>query len=58
LNYENFDNEDIDINDTFVKIGYNQYDIYVETGTGRESIEVNGNRRYIMVDRFGQKYLK
>lgn len=58
LNYEEYDDEDVTIHDTFVKIGYNQYDIWVEDGTGREFIEVNGNRRYILVDRFGQKYLK
>lgn len=52
------EDQDVEINDTFVKIGYRTFDIYIESGTGREYVRVDGVKRYIMVDRFGQKYLK
>jgi hypothetical protein len=45
------------IHDTFVKVGYKSYDIYVDTLTGDEYIKLGGQKVFILEDRFGDKYL-
>ena len=45
------------IHDTFVKIGYRTYDIYVDTITGDEYIKLGNKKLFILEDRFGDKYL-
>ena len=45
------------IHDTFVKIGYKTYDIYVDTLTGDEYIKLNGQKIFILEDKCGDKYL-
>lgn len=48
--------EKVTIFDNWVKIGYNQYDIYVDL-FGREFIYVDGRKFQIEEDRLGRKYL-
>jgi len=45
------------IHDTFVKIGYKSYDIYVDTLTGDEYIKIKGEKIFILEDKSGNKYL-
>jgi hypothetical protein len=48
--------EKVTIFDNWVKVGYNQYDIYVDL-FGKEFIYVSGSKFYVKEDRFGRKYL-
>lgn len=47
----------VTIFDNWVKIGYNQYDIYTDLFTGKEWIYVSGNKFFVKEDKFGRKYL-
>jgi hypothetical protein len=48
--------EKVTIFDNWVKVGYNQYDIYVDL-FGREIVYIDGSKFYVKEDRFGRKYL-
>lgn len=48
--------EKVTIFDNWVKVGYNQYDIYVDL-FGREIVYIDGNKFFVQEDRFGRKYL-
>lgn len=48
--------EKVTIFDNWVKVGYNQYDIYVDLN-GRERVYIDGVRYFIEQDHFGRKYL-
>lgn len=49
-------NEKVTIFDNWVKVGYNQYDIYVDL-FGREIVYIKGQKFFIATDRFGRRYL-
>ena len=49
--------EDVRIHDNIVKIGYNIYKI-LEDEFGNEYVDVKGELRRILVDRYGKKYLE
>lgn len=54
--YPRISKEKVTIFDNWVKIGYNQYDIFVDL-LGNEMIYVDGYKFFIKEDRFGRKYL-
>ena len=54
--HEAISEEKVHIFDNWVKIGYNQFDIYVDW-FGKEFIYVDGNKFWIKEDRHGRKYL-
>ena len=48
--------EKVTIFDNWVKVGYNQYDVYVDL-FGREIVYIHGAKFFIEEDRLGRKYL-
>ena len=53
---DDFD-EKVTVHENWVKIGYNQFDIYKYPGSKEEFITVNGKRLFIREDRFGHRHL-
>lgn len=56
VSYPYVNKEKVTIFDNWVKIGYNQYDIFVDL-FGNEMIYVDGYKFFVKEDRFGRKYL-
>lgn len=52
----NVSQEKVTIFDSWVKVGYNQYDIFVDL-LGNEVVYIDGHKFYIKEDRFGRRYL-
>jgi hypothetical protein len=49
--------EVVDIFDTFVRVGWDIYEIYVDTYTGKELVKIGNKVFQIKKNLFGQKYL-